>query len=241
MLELRSWQDRRARFRPRVVAPRRRSRDTAPADRRPSIFDGMSQAARFLTDRSGPAPWPPTGSSLRASKRDMSRARTGKARAIRSRFARRTPRPPRWPGVGASSRPAGVANRAAERPRSPIGRYQPSWRSIAPRSSNRVLISTTSRVPVRGSKARRSIHPCDRPWTTSTSRAVSQPARPQAPVDIARATSMDQVALVASPITTGGRGDELDLEVRARSRSVRRRPSGRVGTPESRSWRCNRG
>ena len=56
-----------------------------------------------------------------------------------------------------------------------IRSYQPNCRSRPPRSSILVLISMINNVPVRVLNASMSIQPCDRPWMTSTSRAVVQP------------------------------------------------------------------
>ncbi len=102
--------------------------------------------------------------------------RTGKASRIRSR----------WVLMTASTSSLASANtqtwtRSGRHPSRraashAIRSYQPSWRSRAPRSSRRVLISMTRSVPVRRSKASRSIQPWERPWTISTSLAVDQPA-----------------------------------------------------------------
>lgn len=102
--------------------------------------------------------------------------RTGKASRIRSRCARITSSTSSLANartITSVLRGRHPSRRAASQA---IRSYQPIWRSSAPRSSSRVLISMTRSVAVLGSNARRSIHPCDRPWTTSTSLAVDQPS-----------------------------------------------------------------
>jgi hypothetical protein len=98
--------------------------------------------------------------------------------------------------------------------------YQPTCRSRAPRSSIVVLISMTRSVPVRGSKASRSIQPRQRPSTIATSRAVSHPA-PRS----RRSTYPEQRACTASrwrrsPTITGERRVRSSSRPSARARRM---------------------
>jgi hypothetical protein len=104
-------------------------------------------------------------------------ARRGKPAANASRFS-----PTLWSFALVASSSRHPVDRAGCQPRRRAAvhaarSYQPSERSIAPRSRISVLISMTRSSPVSGWIARTSIHPRDRSPPISTSLAVSQPLR----------------------------------------------------------------
>ena len=145
----------------------------------------------------------------------MERARAGNERARRSRFcvmARSTSSLARMisqPMTRRGRQPRRCATPNADRS------YQPSWRSIDPRSSRRVLISMTSMVPLAGSNASRSIHPCERLWTISTSRAVPPTDSLQAALDVRGTSSVDEVGLAKVPDDRRDTCHDVDPEIQS--------------------------